>query len=557
MKKNNLNLLLYILVPLLILSSLILMISSVRYDSATSDEPIHILSGYLALSNHDFRFNPEHPFLGKKITALPLLVIKPAIDYGEKYFQVANDFYYDSWQESRQMAQNFLYKMGNNADQILFWCRLMPIILASAFSLFLFFWTKNKFGKIAALAALIFFSFSPNILAHARLANTDLYMTVFFFLSVASFVYYLESPNWRRLILAGICFGLAQSVKFSAVTLYLILPIIYIIKYLLEAKREKIWQFIKNGLLVFLVILVLGYVIIWANYNFSFRNVPIYQESNDKKLYNSNLIRFEPELRFLQPADYWKGLVFVFGSTYGPRPAYLFGHFQQGGWWYYFPVAFMVKTPLPVIILLIFSAIFYVYKRKKLEFKDYIIITPVIIYMLISMTSKLNLGIRHLLPIYPFIFIWIGNFIENLLKSTIKKWIIYLILAILFSWFIFGTIRIYPHFLSYFNEIVGSENGIKVLSESNIDWGQDLKRLKNYLDEQKIYEPIKLIYFWTGMDSPTYYGINYQLLEPNNPNQKGYIAIGVSSLQEESYKWLKTHQPIAQIGYSIYVYKID
>ncbi|MCL5795513.1 MAG: glycosyltransferase family 39 protein [Patescibacteria group bacterium] len=547
----------YIFLPLFVLVMAFMLWGSVKSDSSTTDEPIHILSGYLSLKDGDFRLNPEHPFIGKQLAALPLFLIKPNIDYSEKYFQVAKDFYYDSWLETRSMAQNFLYKMGNNADQILLYCRSVPIIFALIFAVVIFLVALRYYGYLAAAAALVLYIFCPNILAHARLANTDLWMSIFFFLSIISFAAYLHKPGWQKLVLAGVCFGLAQGVKFSALTLYLVIPLLYVAYYFINKHQHQLKKYWGKSVLSFLIIILIGFLVVGLDYGLKIEKIPAYQPINNIAYYNHNLVKFGSTVKYLQPSQYFKGIVLALTSTYGARPAYLLGQYKYGGWWYYFPVAFAVKTPLPTIILLVLSIIFYWRWKKKLEFRDYVIITPVVVYMLISMTSKLNLGIRHLLPIYPFIYLWIGAFIGNWWLKSRKKWLVAIILLVMTSWYIYGNVKIYPHYLAYFNELIGPQNATKVLADSNIDWGQDLERLKEWMVQNNVKKPIKLCYFWTSEDGPSYYGIDWQKLEADNPNQKGIIAIGVSALQDPQYNWLKKYQPIARVGYSINIYKID
>ncbi|MCL5795568.1 MAG: glycosyltransferase family 39 protein [Patescibacteria group bacterium] len=556
--KTN-KLVLYIFLPIIIIAMAFLLWGSAKYNSATTDEPIHILSGYLSLKNADYRFNPEHPFLGKQLSAIPLLFIRPNIDYSEKYFQVASDYYYDSWRETRKMAQDFLYKMGNNADRILFSARSVPIIFALIFALVLFWTAYRYFGILAALCTILLYCFEPNIIAHAQLANTDFWLTIFFFLSVASFAYYLNKPNYKRLILAGFCLGLALAVKFSAIILFIVIPLLWLTHYLLQKNRPKFWHFFSRSLLILIIMAAISFMVVWADYRFDTAKAGSYQQINDAHFYSKALISTQKIADYFKPSQYLKGIILASTNSYAfaDRPSYLFGEIKYGGWWYYFPVAYLAKTPLPAILLLFASIIFCFIWRKKLTFKDYVLLIPIVVYLLISLTSKLNIGIRHLLPIYPFILLWLGNFIAELYNKSSRKVIVAIILIILGIWYIYGTVKIFPNYLSYFNEIVGPQNGSKILTDSNIDWGQDLKRLKTWLDSQKISQPILLEYFWTSEDGPSYYGINWQRLEADNANQKGIIAIGVSALQDPRYNWLKKYQPIARVGYSINIYKID
>jgi len=551
--------LVFLVVATLLLCMAYLMFSSSREDSATTDESTHIISGYLANTDKDFNINTEHPYLGKRINTLPLLFMNINLDRSEPYFSVKSDYYYDSWRESRNLGNDFLYKMGNDADKILKAVRSVPIVLTIIFGLILFISVLKIYNFAVAFLTLIFYVFSPDILAHARLANTDMWITVFYFLSIISFGSYLQNPTNKKLVISALIFGLTLSVKFSSVTL---IPVLLFLWYINNKLKNKLsfTSHIKASYIPALIFVVISWCIAFAKYGFSIATPPLYQQNLEENYYNKVLVRLQPIAQHFVSSQYFKGLAILSSSSFGNRNAYLLGNYSQGGWWYYFPVALSVKTPIPILIIIIASIVFYIKWRKKLEFNDYLILSPILIYFLISMVQKLNIGIRHLLPIMPFLFIWISKFMiesfEYFKKQKSKKILDagYLLLII---WYVIGSIRIYPYFLSYFNEFVGPQNGSKVLADSNIDWGQDLKRLKTWLVNNKISEPIFLEYFWDGYESIDYYQINYKKLEPNNPNQKGYIAIGVSALNNKEFLWLKSLKPIAQIGYSINIYNIE
>jgi hypothetical protein len=558
MFKKHTKILVSLAVILLLVAMAYLMFTSSRGDSATTDESTHIVSGYLANIDGDNNINTEHPYLGKKINTLPLVFMHLNMDRSEPYFKVKSDYYYDSWRESRQLGNDFLYKMGNNADKILRAVRSVPISLALVFGLIFFIIVTNIFGLPVGIISLIFYVFSPDILTHARLVNTDIWVTVFYFFSITSFGYYLSNPNFKRLIISAIIFGLAMSVKFSSVILIPVLFSLWFTKnYLLN--KTTIFLQAKKTIIPVVIFIIISYIVIWANYGFSTSLPPKYEPVLENNYYNKVLIVTQSIAQRVIPSQYYKGVAILSSSSFGNRPAYLFGAEKRGGWWYYFPVAFVVKTPISILLILLSSIVFYIKWRKRLAFNDYLLLTPIILYLLISMGQKLNIGVRHLLPIMPFIFIWCAKFMIELYNSVNnKKNKIYLVTCylLLIAWIITSTLKIYPHFLSYFNEFVGPKNGSLVLADSNIDWGQDIKRLKTWLDDNKISEPIRLEYFWDGDDSISYYGINYTKLERNNPNQKGYIAIGVSALNNSEFNWLKDYKPVAQIGYSINIYNI-
>ena len=408
MTKINQKFLIFTVVTLLLAAMVFLMFASSRGDSATTDESTHIISGYLANIDGDYNLNTEHPYLGKKINTLPLLFMNLNLDQSESYFNVKSDYYYDSWRESRQLGNDFLYKMGNDADRILQAVRSVPMTLAIVFGLVLFVIINQVFGIWIATVSLILYCFSPDILAHARLANTDLWITVFYFLSIISFSYYLSKPNYQRLLLAAIIFGLTLSVKFSSVILFPVLIILWIVKY--KTAKLNLWQNFKKSLWPAIIFLIISWVIVWANYGFSTLMPSKYEQILDKNYYNQILVKTQTFAKYFKPAQYYKGVAILSSNSFGSRPAYLLGEQKYGGWWYYFPVAYAVKTPLPILILLLGSIIYYFSIGKKLIFNDYLIITPIVIYLLISMMQKLDIGVRHLLPIMPFIFIWCAKF---------------------------------------------------------------------------------------------------------------------------------------------------
>jgi hypothetical protein len=256
-------------------------------------------------------------------------------------------------------------------------------------------------------------------------------------------------------------------------------------------------------------------------------------------------------LALLFPLYYLKGLVMVFTHATTGHFSYLLGEHSTTGWWYYFPVTFLVKTPLAVLLL--FVGAIWVFKKTKSKDKldEILLILPPVVFFLFAMTAKINLGVRHILPVYPFLYIFISRlalyFSQNRLAPKV-------VLAFLCLWFLGANLTIFPSYLAYFNEAVGGpKNGIKYLSDSNIDWGQDAKRLAQYLKENHI-ETIYLDYFW-DKEPLAYYHIHYQPLKPTMQEARGYLVISVSALQLEEYKWLRQEKPLAHIGYSTYIYK--
>jgi len=238
-------------------------------------------------------------------------------------------------------------------------------------------------------------------------------------------------------------------------------------------------------------------------------------------------------------------------STKG-HPSFLNGQHSEQGWWYYFIYAFMIKTPIPTIIFTIISIVLFTKLRTKNIIDEFIIIIPILLINIVFFFNHINIGLRHILLMYPFLFIFVSKITKR--KQFFWKGII----AALSIWYILSALFIFPHYLAYFNEFVeGPDNGHNYLIDSNIDWGQDLKGLKQWIDKNNIGK-INLAYF--GNDNETYRKINYQQLQC--APTKGIIAISVNLLQGiekdqiKCSQWLKEFKPIEKIGYSIFIYNI-
>ena len=292
---------------------------------------------------------------------------------------------------------------------------------------------------------------------------------------------------------------------------------------------------------------------------------------------------------FLRPwAQYLLGLLMAVHRTGSGNTMFFLGEISTQGWPYYFPIVFLLKEPLPLHILIAFSFFYLILKVKRiwektgfstikkmlsLHFDLLAIVVFVVIYWLVSLNSKLNLGVRHLLPSFPFLYIIVSFAIVKMLKEPYLKFKIFF-LSFLLLWQAVSLIKIYPYFLSYFNELIGGpKNGYLYTTDSNLDWGQDLKRLAQWLEKKKINK-IYIDYFGGG-DLDFYLKEKYLPWngrdDPRNLKKPSFLAVSVNSLQSgraipgknfdqttDFYYWLYRYEPaVAQIGYSIFVYFIN
>lgn len=272
---------------------------------------------------------------------------------------------------------------------------------------------------------------------------------------------------------------------------------------------------------------------------------------------------------------YWAGIERITLLSSGGRANFLLGETSTEGWWYYFPVAFGVKTPLILTALIIAAAVLLVVKKRTRGRAFYLLI-PVLIFFAVSMLSGLNIGYRHLIPILPFCYLLVSGItvvIPEMKERNRRITEIALIGAVVIL--LATDLIIHPSYLSYFNVLAGGpDRGHRVLVDSNIDWGQDLLRLKRWLAENEI-DDLRLA--WFGSADPEYYNIDYEPL-PGLPHhfdlwwnppfntdapEPGTYAISVSNLWEipltdkSVFSWFRDREPDAKINYSIFIYHVE
>ncbi len=529
----------------------ILMVSSARLKSPTMDEQNHIARGYAYLCTGDLRLNVPHPPLINSLSAAPLLFLPD--------LELPTDS--PNWERAHTItfATQFLWHSNDNADQILLVAHLPIMALAILLGCFVFRWARELHGLLAGLLALGLYVFDPNILAHGRLTTTDLGVTCFMFIAVYCFWRWLNHPTWPRLAVAGLTLGLALASKYPALVLMAILPLMGLAHILIgrrgEAKEDTtIVQRTWNLAVAVGLMFALASLLVWAVYGFEVGPV------------------VEGGIAVPIPT-YIKGLQGVSRHLERGHLAFLHGDYFTTARWDYFPIAFAIKTPLPTLILLGLSLVWMVKQRTWRS--AYPLLLPVLIYLAVSLSSKsLNIGYRHILPILPFLFVFASSVARSI---KLRKTLVVAACLLLTIWYLVGSACIYPDYLAYFNELVGGpDNGWRYLVDSNLDWGQGLKGLERYIKQKGIEE----VYLsWFGSTYPDAYGydIPHRLLpsylyypgqvagvafNPLRP-APGVYAICATNLQgvylsdRDLFAWFRERQPLAKIGYSIFIYEVS
>ena len=549
---------------------------SISKRSNTWDESGHLLSGYAYIKSGIDYLEPSHPVLGRLIPALPLIFFDLRFEPEKVSAQNApgSNFY--------PYSLKFLFENNTDGKKLLFYSRLSMIALGILLGIYIFIWARTLYGNMGGLLALFFYVLCPNMLAHSGLVTTDFPLTAFFIISLFCLYLLTDKITILRVFLAGISLGLALTTKYSA--LLLSLPYTAAFLYLFLKKDIDISKglsaYKKNILtpLVFAFILLTSYLTIWSVYGFDYRADILDAKSEqeiektvfkweENKTKSAVLNKTLDSIRYFHilPESYIYGLYRFLGRADEGHAAFLMGAYSGHGWWYYFLSAFLIKTPIPVLYLFLGSILFL--SRYQDRAKTFIfIVLPVILMFFVSTRQHINIGLRHILPVYPLIFVLIGGLINI---NISRKRLAGIILSFAMIWSAWSSVNIYPYYLAYFNEFIGGpKNGYKYLVDSNLDWGQDLPGLKEYMDRNSI-KKIKLSYF--GFSDPAYYGINYEYLpsysipEPHIERYyipvEGYFAISATMLQgvymqnRDLYKVFRETKPIDTIGYSIFIYK--
>jgi hypothetical protein len=556
----------WLAVPLILLF-FFLALDSMTMDSPTMDEPNHIARGLALLRTGDPRFSLEHPPLVNSLSALPLLMLRDlSLPTDDPSWEQPEGWY--------RFAELLLWEYNADVTRMVFLARLPVVFLTIFLGLVGYRFAMALWGSPAGLLALLMLLFDPNVLAHGRYSTTDVGGAAFLLLATFMLWRLWSYDGWSisRLLAAGVSLGLAFAGKLSTLafvpifTLLSLLPL-YPGRWRVAGSLRRLLQFGLTGLIAL--------AIVWAAYGFQWG---AFRFSHDP---------FVTLNRWAGPMPtYWAGIEQILGlSSQGRGAAFLLGEFSTAGFPAYFPVAFLVKTPLATLIMLPVAAILLLgqqWSRKRALF----LLIPAVFFFLLSMQSALNIGYRHLLPSLVLCYILIaglGTFVARPVPAvssrsgralTVTR-LVRILLLVALPALMLATLSVHPHYLSYFNRAAGGPaNGYRMLIDSNVDWGQDLLRLKEWMSANDV-DRIKLS--WFGSADPAYYGIDYEPLpglprhfdlwwdvpfDPVDP-EPGVYAISVSNLweiplQEEKhvFPWFREHKPDDRVGYSILIYRV-
>lgn len=583
--------------------------------SNTYDELPHLTAGYSYWITGSCRLHPENGNLPQRWAALPLLISSPTFPTLEQ----------PAWAGSNAwvLGKQFFFQLDNRAECLLLQGRCMTALFGVAVASLVFCWSRRLFGWKAGFLSLILCVFCPSLLAHGGQITSDMAAAFFFLAGVGVLWWTFHEVSVSSVVISGLVLGGLFLSKFSAIAIVPVAGLLLLLRIgtgrplKVGARGQHLIQSrlrISETLLgVLLVQALMVWGMIWAGYGF--RQTPFADPSSAEEHYwrgwdavldgmgfspeVTDVIQWTRESQLL-PDPYLFGFVFTLRYSQA-RSAFFQGELGTEGWRTFFPFAFLVKTPLPTLLVFGLALLTLGIPKSANDWCElwhgFYRTAPLWIFLAVYWTlairSRLNIGHRHILPTYPVMYILAGAAAPWWLKSSSRLHsVVRIALQASLVWLVVENMRIWPHYLAYFNQVVGGPaQGYKYLVDSSLDWGQDLPGLKTWLDERKEslgHVPVYLSYFGTA--DPAYYQIDavplprkYEALPDRlvNVYRPGVYCISATNLQGVYQRlrppgekatslehlnyhhalyfanlttFLRQREPDAEIGYSIMIY---
>ena len=535
---------------------------SSRANSITWDEGHHIFDGYTIWKLADYGLNPEVPPLVKMVAATPLLRMPLRVPPLQGR---------PSQTEAFLDGKDFIFQ--NDADRLLFRARMTTAVFMAALAIVVFAAACEMFGSLAGLLALAFLVFDPNFLAHGALVTTDVGISCCIFIALYLAYRYAKRPSLIRLLLVGLATGLALATKFTGLLLF---PMLFLLA-VTESITARDWRLLARRTTALIVVGAIAFGVLWSFYGFRYSARPDGREMNPTlAAYLTQLPDPQDAKRLatlarthILPEAYLYGLANT-KITENADTSYFFGRIYRHGTRLYFPAAFVIKSTLPFLLLLAAAFVLIATGRLSQRRELFFLILPPVVYLAVAIHSHMNIGHRHLLPVYPFLYVLAAAAATCLIRQN-RRWTY--ALALLLVWQIAEAVRTAPGYMAYANEAWGGPASVhKYLSDANSDWGQQLKSAKQYLDSRGIKD-CWIAYFVDGVVDTAYYGIPCKRLPTINtlwlnlpidvpPEIDGPVLISDGVLTGidygqgplNPYEQFRTLRPTAAIQHGLFVY---
>ena len=490
--------------------------------SNTFDEPAHVAAGMEWLDAGAFTYEPFTPPLARIAVALgPFMSGVRATGSGSV------------WREGRSLLYaNSEYQKNLTLARL----GVLPFFLLC--TLVTWIWAREVAGPLVATAAVALLATLPPILAHSGLATTDMAFTAMLMLALYTFWRWLEQRTWRTTLLVGMTAALALFTKLSALVFYPAGAVGVLLGWWLLRRGESHAERHQVPLAKALGgIAVVGTIVIWTGYRFSFG--PIGDEGIPVPF---------PEL--------WRGILYMRLKEQIGHEGFLLSEIRVTGWWYFFLISLALKTPIPFIVLTLVGIAAAARDQSSKVLIGLLVAAVVIVFS--TLVSNYNVGVRHVLPVYPLLSIVAGFGVVSLWNSVERPQLARGLAAVLVLWQMTSTVRAHPDYLPWFNVLPG-ERPDRVLVNSDLDWGQDLLRLADTVEARGI-DSLALVYFGTADPWVHIPGVR-PLRRFERP--AGWFAASVSAVKglevegNTGFEWLEFVEPDIHIGKSIWMYNLD
>jgi hypothetical protein len=552
--------------------------------SPTIDEIAYLPAGVSHLQLGNFQLANVSPPLIPCIAAAPLLALGVETNWAgltptSEAFQahtVGSDFIQTNGPRSLH-----LFRVARWA--------LIPLSLLGAVSCYL--WARELAGQQAGLMSAYLWCYCPNVLAHAQLVTVDAGATALGVTATYAFWRWLKSPKWTSALIAGIALGCAESAKTTLVVLMALWPTVWLACTWMAPRTRFSGSYKRECAQLAAILGVTWYVLI-SCYAFQgcFKRLDEYRFVS--KSFAGNAV--QPGTRDNRFARSWLGVLpvplpeqYVIGidlqkrdlenvdPTYnnGLFESYLRGRWSSQGWWYFYLYCVALKVPLGTLLLLVLAMRLRISRAGGGHFNwrdDVMLLAPLItILVLVSSQTGFTIHFRYVLPMFPFAFVWLSQVI---CAARPLERMAQMVVIIALSWSLSSSLWATPHHLSFFNELTGGPLGGHFhLLDSNIDWGQDLLYLKDWITAHPEARPMHVGYL--GLFPPQVIGMNFPRPPKARPKldgdtmfpstlQSGWYAISVGYLRgdrfdgEQHLEYFLRMKPVGFAGYSIYIFHV-
>jgi hypothetical protein len=543
-------------------------------QSPTCNELGHLSAGVSNLTLGRFDLYCVNPPLVHCVAAVPV-VLSGAVTDWKQYS--SDPLIRAEW----KVGSDFFTANGDRAFDLLVKARWACVPFSLLGALVCCAWAQKLYGAIGGIIAVVLWCFCPFVLGHGSLITPDVPAASLGASACYAFWRWLKNPVWAHATTTGIVLGLAELAKTTLIVFYPLWALSWIVHRLPQRRQLSLQMWLRESGMLFVQVMISLYVInLGYLFEGSFQRLGDYRfeshalaglltQKQGLKLGNRFTDTWLASMPVPLPRNYVQGIDTQKADIESGRPSYLCGHWKEKGWWYYYVFGLILKLPLGTIVLLALVSVVGMWRLPHLNSwrDELVLLFPAVgILVLVSSQTGFSGHCRYAIPALPFLYVWTGKFACTVVgKARASAGIV---IGALLLWVVFSSFAVYPHSLSYFNELAGGPlNGPSYLLGSNIDWGQDLLFLKRWLKDNPDSRPFGLAYY--GYIAPATLGLDFPSPPPGGINQDlkevppGWYAVSVNCLfgdsigyRRDAYAYFRRLRPVARAGYSIYIFRL-